>query len=441
VATVKPLTIAMISVHSSPVGKLGTRDTGGMSVYIGELSAVLGSRGHRVDIYTRAAEDTPPGRPVVLSTGVRLVPLEFGALQDSPKTGLLPYLDRFFHALERFRASARVNYELIHSHYWLSGLVGRSAQRAWRVPHLITFHTLGAVKNLVCGAEEESAVRIAAERDLAADADRVLMTSSRERDNLLRCCETAPEKVSLAPCGVNLDLFRPVDRTIARRRIGAGPLETLLLYVGRFAPEKGLERLIRAMDGLRHIPRLRLMVVGGDGNGDSATRRMKKLSADLEAAGRITFFGRVDQKELPCFYGAADTLVLPSAYESFAMVALESLACGTPVVATRVGAMEEIVRDGVNGKLVEGFHPSSLAGAIGDWLLAAAQKPADGKTIRRSVWRYDWTRVAAEVLKVYERTLAPGGSALQRGPARTEVASRPDHAPAACCGCGRGGRA
>ncbi len=194
-----PLKIAMISVHSSPMGKLGTRDTGGMSVYIRELAAVLGRLGHRVDIYTRAANGNPAGRPIALSANVRLVPLRFGAAAGMPKAGLHPHLDRFFDALEAFRAAERVDYDLIHSHYWLSGLVGSSAREAWGIPHVVTFHTLGALKKLVNGTGEETSVRIGAERRLAATADRVLVTSARERDNLLRYYETAPAKVSLGP--------------------------------------------------------------------------------------------------------------------------------------------------------------------------------------------------------------------------------------------------
>jgi D-inositol-3-phosphate glycosyltransferase len=436
---VNHLNIAMISVHSSPLGELGTRDTGGMSVYIRELAAVLGNRGHRVDIYTRPLPGHAPGRAIALSQNVRLVPLAFGAVADAPKRALHPYLDRFFLELEGFRAAANVAYDLIHSHYWLSGLVGRSAQRAWRVPHVSTFHTLGAIKNLVHAAEEEAALRIAAEHDLAGIADRLLVTSRRERDNLLRYYEAAPEKVSTVACGVNLERFQPMDRGIARRRIGADPNEALLLYVGRFASEKGLERLIRAMGCLRQIPRLRLIVVGGDGSTDPTTRQMKALGRRLGAAEAIAFVGRVDQRELPSFYSAADVLVLPSSYESFGMVALEAMACGTPVVATRVGAMEEIIRSGENGHLVDGFNPSSLAEAVAAWLRRGPKPPSGTAAVRRSVWRYDWTRAASEVLKVYEAAAAP--AAFGGETSGLADSSRPETEQAACCGCGLAGKA
>jgi D-inositol-3-phosphate glycosyltransferase len=429
------MNIAMISVHSSPVGKLGTRDTGGMSVYIRELAAALGKRGHRVDVFTRTVSGDAPGCPIALAPGVRLVPLEPG-----PPGGAHPAApDGFFRQIERFRAAAPVAYDLVHTHYWLSGRVGRTAGQAWGAPHVATFHTLGAIKKLVHAdaEEEDAAVRLAVEREVSATADRVLVTSLRERDNLLRYYETPPDSVSTVPCGVNLELFRPMAKGIARRRIGAHPEEALLLYVGRFAPEKGVERLIRAMGRLARIARLRLIVVGGDGDGHPATRAAVDLSRALGVADRIAFAGRVEQDELPSLYGAADLLVLPSSYESFGMVALEAMACGTPVVATRVGAMEEIVRSGENGWLVDGFDPSSLAETLAGRLDPAKRLAADPMAIRRSVGRYEWTRVAGEVLEVYGAAAAAraGGAGAGKAPGPPAVA------PPACCGCGRRGRA
>lgn len=397
-----PLSIAMISVHSSPVGSLGTRNTGGMSVYVRELAAAIAARGHAVDIFTRAAPGSAPGRALALADGVRLVPLDLGAPADLPKAALAACLDRFFRSLERFRSAERRSYDLIHSHYWLSGLVGSAARTAWGAPHLTTFHTLGAMKDLVCGVGSESAGRIAAERTLCASADRILVTSERERDNLLRHYGTSPAAVSTVPCGVDLELFRPMAKGIARRRLGVASREPTLLYVGRFAPEKGLARLIRAMGSAALRGGLRLIVAGGDGGRDPVVREMRALCRRLGLEDRVRFAGRVEQRGLPSFYSAADALVLPSAYESFGMVALEALACGTPVVATRVGAMEAIVRPGENGELAQGFDPDSLAQAVAVWRERARVRPPDPAAIRRTVLGYAWGRVAAGVLRVYE---------------------------------------
>jgi D-inositol-3-phosphate glycosyltransferase len=430
----KPLHIAMISVHSSPVGKLGTQDTGGMSVYIRELARQLGLRGHRVDIFTRAVEDGQAGNTRELSVNVRLIPLAAGAAGHAPKTALYPRLSAFFDALDRFRSQNAAAYDLIHSHYWLSGQVGAWARKAWGTPHITTFHTLGEVKRRACGAGSEPDVRITVERELSDTCDRILMTSAKEKDNLLRYYPARDESIAVVPCGVDLDLFQPLDKAQARRRIGAAHGDILALYVGRFAPEKGLERLLKATACLKSLPRLRLIIVGGDGNGDPDRQRMLKMSQACGLSERVTFMGRVDQADLPIFYSAADTLVIPSAYESFGMVALESLACGTPVVATRVGAMEELLRDPDAGRLASDLRPESLAAAMNRMPIGRRSQPVAPEAIRRTVLRYGWSRVAAEVLKVYRSSVESDLSLTVHLGHAVDLGHQ--HAKQACCGCG-----
>jgi D-inositol-3-phosphate glycosyltransferase len=207
--------------------------------------------------------------------------------------------------------------------------------------------------------------------------------------------------------------------------------EKLVLYVGRFAPEKGLERLLQAAARLRHIPGLRLIVVGGDGDRDSAQRRMKEVSRGCGLADRVAFRGRVEQGELPWYYSAADLLALPSSYESFGMVALEALACGTPVATTRVGVMEDLLRDSQNGRLSQDISPSSLAAAIEALLKDRAAPQQTAEAIRRSVVRYAWSRVAAEVLHIYYDSLTDAGGALA---AAAHI--HPETGKTGCCGCG-----
>ncbi len=432
----KPLHIAMISVHSSPVGKLGTQDTGGMSVYIRELARQLGLRGHRVDIFTRAVEDGQAGRTRGLSVNVRLIPLAVGAAGHAPKTALYPHLSAFFEALDRFRSQNAAAYDLIHSHYWLSGQVGSWARKAWGTPHITTFHTLGEVKRRVCGAGSEPDVRMAVERELSDTCDRILMTSAKEKNNLLRHYPARDESIAVVPCGVDLDLFQPLDKAQARRRIGAGAAhdDILALYVGRFAPEKGLERLLKATACLKSLPRLRLIIVGGDGNGDPDRQRMLQMSQACGLSERVTFMGRVDQVDLPVFYSAADMLVVPSAYESFGMVALESLACGTPVVANRVGAMEELLGDPDAGRLASDLRPESLAAAMNRMLIQRVMQPVAPTAIRRSALRYSWPRVAADVLKVYRTSLKSDFALTAHLGHAVDLGRR--HAKQACCGCG-----
>jgi D-inositol-3-phosphate glycosyltransferase len=417
------LTIAMISMHSSPVGRLGTADTGGMSVYIRELARHMGRRGHRVEIFTRTEPGAPPACGQTLSENVRLVSLPAGD-GTLPKRALYPHVPAFFEALDRYRAAAGGRYDLVHSHYWLSGVAGERARRSWGIPHLTTFHTLGEMKVRICGPGAEPLERMRAERKLAAVCDRILLTSAREKANLLRFTSARAEAVEVVPCGVNLELFQPMPKREARRMIAAGTAAPILLFVGRIAPEKGLDRLIGALARLEHRTRPEVILVGGEGEADPGLRQMKEIARRSGVLERLRFVGRVEQAELPVFYNAADLLVLPSSYESFGMVALEALACGTPVVATPVGAMEELLNQGGNGRLARGFSVSALAGAIDAALRDRELQPASQEAVRRTSLRFSWDRVAAEVLRVYKRVLD---------------CHAPDHFHldgAACCGCG-----
>jgi D-inositol-3-phosphate glycosyltransferase len=257
------------------------------------------------------------------------------------------------------------------------------------------------------------------------------MTSAKEKTNLLRYYPAPEERIAVVPCGVDLDLFHPLNPGRARRRLGAAHDDILALYVGRLAPEKGLERLLRAVTCLKSLPRLRLIIVGGDENGGPDHQRMLRMGRVCGLAERITFMGRVEQADLPLFYSAADLLVVPSAYESFGLVALESLACGTPVVANRVGAMEELLQDREVGRLASDLRPESLAAAMNEMLIGRRAQPVAPEEIRRTVWRYSWPRVAAEVLKVY-RTCLKSNSALNAQAGHSGNLGRRQ----VCCGCG-----
>jgi D-inositol-3-phosphate glycosyltransferase len=421
--TPAPLHIAMISVHSSPIGPLGTQDTGGMSVYIRELSREMGRLGHRVDIFTGAGETADGPGTERLHPNVRLVHLSLGPGGQAPKAELHTRLSHFARALNGFCDRSGADYDLVHSHYWLSGCVGEMLRGNRALPHVTTFHTLGAVKNEVLGRKTDPAIRMAAERKLAASCDRIVVTSLRERSNLLRFYDADAARVRVVACGVDPVLFRPLARRASRRRIGLGDDERIVLYVGRFAPEKGLERLLRAIPAMAHLPRLRLVVVGGEGDADPQTGRMRALARSLGVEDRVAFTGRVEHAGLPAFYSAADALALPSAYESFGMVGLEALACGTPVAATRVGAMDELIAPGRNGSIADGFTPEALARAIGQTLaLPAAGSDAGRERTRRTALRYSWARVAREVLKVYRSAGSALGRPLDGGRERPAMA-------------------
>ena len=412
------LRIAMFSVHSCPIGELGTKDTGGMSVYIRELARHIGIFGHGVDIYTRL-NGSKHNQIIELYDNVRLIHLSAGGNGYVHKLALYYYLSDFLRALEGFKNQEGLHYDLIHSHYWLSGRLGSWVQDRWNIPHIVMFHTLGTVKNSVGLADREPDLRIATEKKLARTCQRILAPTAREKENLVKHCHTPAEKIGVVPCGVNLDLFRPMDRAAARQRLGFDPDESIVLYVGRFDPIKGIDRMLEAMAYLKHLKRMRLVIVGGDGPDTPEYQNLQQLCAKFGIRKSVRFVGRVEQNQLPPYYSAADALIVPSYYESFGLVGLESLACGTPVVATRVGAMEDIIEDGKNGHVVADLTPRGLANSIEKVISNSAGPLLSAHAIRASVLKYGWSNVAAAVFNEYDTVFRDSGS----GPARSLSAS------------------
>jgi len=403
-----PLQIAMLSIHSNPLGKLGTRDTGGMSVYIRELAREIGLRGHRVDIFTRN-HSRDSIEELAIYPNVRLLHLNGGADGGLERDALYPHLADFFRALEQQTRSRRTRYNLIHSHYWLSGWLGSWAAKRWKCPHVVTFHTLGAAKDTTASGPPESRMRIATERNVSRLCDRVLSSTERDRAQLIHGYDSASEKVVVVPCGVNLNRFRPLDKTAVRRQLGLDLNAPVVIYVGRFDPVKGIDRLMEALPHLSHIPDLQLMIVGGDGNDTAEHRRLQTKARTLNIERRVRFAGRIDQEDLPPIYNAADLLVLPSHYESFGLVILEALACGTPVVATPVGAAIDVLQPGRNGLVVENGHPQALARGIARVLSWLHRGSLSAEAIRRSVRAYRWSAIADSMLAEYRQVLADAG--------------------------------
>ena len=395
--------IAMLCVHSSPSGPLGTLNTGGMSVYVSELARWLGRQGHRIDIYTCA-----PGvkETVRLHANVRLVHLRGVGQLALSKEQLATRLDAVFSALEQYRRATGAAYDLIHSHYWLSAVVGAKARVLWQRPHLITFHTLGAVKNETTPGENEPPGRIAHERQLVREAEGIIVPVKSEKGHLLTLYGASAEKVATIACGVNLDRFQPRPRSLARQRLGLDLQDEVVLYVGRFAPIKGVEALLDATARVAaRRSRLRLLLVGGDGPESASDRALAARAATRGIEGRIDFRGQTEPRQLADYYAAADFLALPSHYESFGLVVLEAMACGTPVLATPVGIAPAIIVEGLNGTLVEGPDAEAVARGMLRLLTRRADTRASRTRVRATVERYSWERTAEAVARRYAHTI------------------------------------
>jgi len=394
--------VAMLSVHTSPLDNPGsTKDAGGMNVYMRELASKLGHRQTTVDIFTRWTNEHSP-RIVQLSTNVRVIHIKAGPITPIHKNELYQYLPEFIHNIETFRRSKVRQYDVLHSHYWLSGVAAMQLAQRWAVPHVTMFHTLARRKQLANPKEKEPALPLEMEQQLIKQADRIIAATADERMQLIRYCGATSSQVEVIPCGVDLRLFVPQNKLEARNTLGLPPSQPVLLFVGRLDPFKGPALLLRAAAMMEE--EAQVVIVGGKLEGDNELEQLKSLSFDLDISERVHFLGARPQRELPAVYNAADVTVMPSYHESFGLVAVESLACGTPVVATRAGGLTTIVRHGETGYLVPrcpGFFAERLDTLLQDRVLLERMRLA----ARPSVRHFSWKSVADQVSSLYQEMI------------------------------------
>ncbi len=415
----RPRRVATLSVHTSPLDQPGTGDAGGMNVYVLEVSRRLAEMGVAVDVFTRATSSALP--PVVeVAPGVLVRHVVAGPYEGLDKADLPAQLCPFTSEVLRVEAQHEPGwYDLVHSHYWLSGQVGRVARSRWGVPLVHSAHTLAKVKNasLADGDTPEPLARLIGEDRVAAEADRLVASTADEAHQLRSLYGARPEQVMTVPPGVDLELFRMADASAARTRLGVPPDAVLLLFVGRIQPLKAPDLLLRTVpELLERLPalrsRLQVAVVGGpSGSGLEQPEGLHKLAASLGIADLVRFEPPARADRLADWYRAADVTVVPSHSESFGLVALESQACGTPVVAAAVGGLPTAVQDGVSGLLVGSHRPADFAAAIDRLVTAPALREQMAGAARRHAERFSWQRTAEGLLAGYRGALADRVSA------------------------------
>ncbi len=410
--------IAMLSYHTCPLATLGGKDTGGMNVYVRDLTRQLGALGVHVDVFTRSQDEHVPHVLHDLGYGNRVVHIPAGPERPLPKQQLAAYIPQFVHHVRRFAQRKGIRYDVIHSHYWMSGLAAGELSAAWGgTPIVHMFHTLGEMKRRIgrSAEEREGLYRLEGERQVLALADQVVAATPAERVQLRWLYNAPEEKLAVIPPGVDTSRFYPIPKDEARAYLGLGQDEHMVLFVGRIEPLKGLDTLLQAVAELqsaasRQRKRLYLMIIGGDPNVSEAQmsaemRRLRALCTDLCLDHIVMFLGKRSQDSLPYYYSAADVLVMPSHYESFGMVALEAMACGTPVVASHVGGLAFLVQDGYTGYTV----PSEDARAISDRLRRllgdAALREKMGLQAAAYARGYDWSLIARRMLTLYETVI------------------------------------
>lgn len=420
--------VAVLSVHTCPLDQPGVGDSGGMNVYVRSVARRLADIGLQVDVFTRRA--APDQGIVEIEPGVRVVHLEAGPPRPIAKEDLSHHLCEFVCALVRFgeEESARFGveappYDVIHSHYWLSGAVGRHVRERWGVPLVHSFHTLALVKNgsRSNGEAPEPSSRVKGEERVANSADVLLAPTLDEAGDLARLYGASPERIRVVPAGVDSSIFTPGEDGETRAALGVGS-QTVVLFVGRLQPLKRPDLAVRSIAELAsRRPELDpiLIVVGGPSGQDGIQpAALEELARDLGAAGRVRVLPPVPHNELPALYRAADVLIVPSRSESFGLVALEAASCGRPVVATDVGGLRTTVRDGASGILVRDDSPSGFANAIERVLLEPAMRAAMGSAGRHLARRFDWRQSSMELLAVYEEAASqPDSSQARTSPA------------------------
>lgn len=406
------LRIAMLSYHTCPLATLGGKDTGGMNVYVRDLTRELGRMGIHVDVFTRSQDEHVPHVLHDLGYGNRVVHVAAGPEVPVAKRELANYIPEFVEGIKAFAAEKGIQYDLIHSHYWLSGLAAESLKQAWNVPVVHMFHTLGEMKNRIARteAERENPERIEGEKRVLKIADRIIVATLAEHSQLRFLYKAAGRKLTVIPPGVDTSHFYSIPSDEAKQFIGLKPDDRMVLFVGRIEALKGVDTLIRAMSCLKvkdaHRP-VHLAIIGGEPEASpremsAEMARLQMLCDELCMGQMVVFLGKRGQDTLPYYYSAAEVLVMPSLYESFGMVALEAMACGTPVIASEVGGLGFLVQDGETGFTVPDGEPDKLCEKLSLLLGDPHLRATMGRRAAEYALSYDWGKITAQIVDVYE---------------------------------------
>jgi D-inositol-3-phosphate glycosyltransferase len=405
------LHIAMLSVHASPIAELGGTKTGGMNVYIREFAQELSDRGISVDIYTRRWNSSDPEVDGRLGANVRVINISAGPSISVLPDQLFVHLPEFTAGVIQFANRENVTYQVIYSHYWLSGWVAERLKSNWNIPFVQMFHTLGHMKNRITVGTSTSPLpdqRTLTETQIMRWADCIVAATPAEHAQLLWLYRADRRKIEIVSPGVNPERFHPISADLARKALALPDDVQILLFVGRIEPLKAVDSILQAMQFARRknpnrLQHTRLIIIGGnpDNPSDSELQHLQQYAQELGIDDLTAFVGAKDQTELRTYYAAALAVIMPSEYESFGMVALEAMASGTPVIASHIGGLAYLVKNGETGFLVPVREPQQLA----DRILTLLENPAIGKEMgvkaATVAQNYSWSTIADQLLHVF----------------------------------------
>ena len=404
--------IATLMVHTSPLDQAGTGDAGGMNIYVVEAAQNMAAMGVAVDIFTRRT-NADVADVVEVAPGVRVIQLNVGPIDGVTKEKLPSFIPELSSVFKN--ALSENKYDVIHSHYWISGKVAMPVAKELRIPLVHTMHTMARVKNLNLAEGEvpEPMIRVQGETQVVAAADALVANTDAEAASLVSLYEACPDNVSVVSPGVNLKVFTPgAGRAASRKGLGLDPDAHIITFVGRIQPHKGPEVLIRSIAELvSHSPHLRTKLItniigGASGANQSEVERLKELTTWLGIDDVVSFAPPVPREDLPQWYRAADLVCVPSYSESFGLVALEAQACGTPVVATAVGGLRTAVADGISGVLVDGHDPRAWSSVLARLIQEPQRRVLLSMGAIEHASHFGWDATSRGTLDIYDRVLS-----------------------------------
>ncbi|MGI5841186.1 MAG: glycosyltransferase [Patescibacteria group bacterium] len=413
-----------ISEHASPLASIGGSDSGGQNIYVDKVSTELAKRGFLVDVFTRKDDKDLP-EVVDCHNGVRVIQVTAGKQCFVPKEEMLPLMGEFEAEIEKFVARGKLMYDLIHAHFFMSGLVAINLKRKLQTKVVITFHALGKVRKIYQGDSDKfPEERLKIEERIVGEADAIVAECPQDKEDLINLYQANKKKISIIPCGFDPNELKPIDKVFARKLLGLNVDDNIILQLGRLVPRKGIANVIKAVGILHKEEKIsaRLLVVGGESETANPEitpeiGRLQKIAKESGVFDKVAFLGKKGRHVIKNYYSAADVFVSTPWYEPFGITPLESMACGTPVIGSRVGGIKYSVAEGETGLLVEPEKPRELAYALKDIL---SNKTMATKMAIRSIYRvnkyFKWSDVAKMMENLYEEVLQPDkDKALSKG--------------------------
>ena len=394
--------IAVLSIHTCPVNDLGEKHSGGMNVYIESLYKELSDYRYSIDIYTKSHKSHPE-EIIQISPSLRVIHVN-GIPENVEKNNSFEYLPNVERSIEDFVSNNAVRYDIMHSHYWLSGSVGLALSDKWKIPHVSTFHTLAQKKILARVGEYETNERLAVESIMATKSDSIIISTQDEADTIKDIYNIPTAKLNVIPAGVDLNLFKPKDKYESKKLLGLNTDKTILA-VARLEPLKGLDILISAIYKIENNSDITLLIAGDYLNNEIEFRRLQTIINGLKLTGNIKFLGNIQHNKMPLYMSAADVLVMPSYYESFGLAALEAMACGTPVITSRNSGAKTFIEQGTSGYLIPWNCPEHYAERLEILLKNPILRANMGQKATIQANKLSWNTAATKTDLVYSNLI------------------------------------